>query len=218
MEYLPNELLYKYMMELDLPAIVNQCQVSQIYKQICDDDTFWYHKVQYDYQIEEIPTNFNYLGSPSIPNDLQWKQLYYELYRGNKAIPVFLETEFVGYILIYPTTTLIELLKDTIELGQDISNDYFLINFKNKGNTIYSILWDSLLTELYNTPITQFPSYDPIWSSVTEIQMTKNLTTLRQCIRCASNTVKSTLIQPRAADEVLQISNQCLKCGLIWQD
>jgi hypothetical protein len=107
----PSELNFELFYFLPAEAILNMCQVSTVFSNICNNDVFWMNKLRYDY-----PEYFNLK-----PTEVTWRQAYLDLSKGKiKSFPVYYRGNLLYNIWLRNTNTEREALSNIKQLFEKI--------------------------------------------------------------------------------------------------
>lgn len=83
-EYLPDDVLIRFLSELELPDLANYCKLNQRTRDICELSSFWRQKIS-----REFP-NFNLENIP-LPG-MTIRETYFKLIRSKVEIPVYINS------------------------------------------------------------------------------------------------------------------------------
>ena len=124
-EYLPDDILIRFLSELELPDLVNYCKINQKTRNICELSSFWRHKI-----LQEFP-KFNPQNIPL--SGMNVRETYFELLRTKVHIPLYINS-----ILTESTTIMTSPYygwdKYVSDLIPIIRSTIYMIIFKKNGH------------------------------------------------------------------------------------
>ncbi len=113
MDNLPQELLYKILLELPVHDIVQSCESNSKLKLMCNNQYFWRLKAEKDY------LEYLYLFTTFIDHN-KWKELLIYL-NSVRTIPIYYQDKIIAHVKIFPLDTVVQLYY----LLRDISIETF---------------------------------------------------------------------------------------------
>lgn len=114
----PLELQFEIALQLPILDLLQLCQVSHYYNDICNDEQFWKEKTFYDFK--------DYAGNKL--THLTWKEYYIYLYNESLLVPIFLNNDHISDITIFRHQAVSEVFNT---LSEKYNNTFFVFTGHN---------------------------------------------------------------------------------------
>lgn len=133
MQTLPIEVVEEEILQdLPLPDLLRACQVNRTIRSICNKESFWQNKVEWEYEFGDEK-----------PEELSWKELYIGLHRerirpitislGNTTLKKWIETDDSLYNIVDDAAT---------QLGIELPFEVVFTHDNDEYNYIYDTEWE----------------------------------------------------------------------------